>query len=65
MNEDLVTSRKAAELIGVNPETIRLWGIAGRIRRCVLGPRVVRYPLSDIENLIRNATAQAGGPAHA
>lgn len=55
MNDDtkLIKIREAAELLGINPETLRRWDNEGRLKAVRLGKRKDRrYKLEDLQKLI-------------
>lgn len=43
----------AAELLDVNPKTIRRWISAGRLTGYRVGPRIIRVDLTELEALAR------------
>ncbi|MEO7665055.1 MAG: helix-turn-helix domain-containing protein, partial [Candidatus Limnocylindrales bacterium] len=52
---------KAAQVLGVHPNTIRAWSDAGRLRYYRINPRGDRrYRLGDLQRFLSNA---AEGPA--
>lgn len=51
----LLRIREAAEMLGVNPETLRRWDAEGKLRAVRIGNRKDRrYKLEDIEKLIKS-----------
>lgn len=44
---------KAAAYVDVAPRTIRYWTAQGRIPAYRVGPKLVRYDLNDLDNLIQ------------
>lgn len=55
MNDDtkLIKIREAAELLGINPETLRRWDNEDRLKAVRIGKRKDRrYKLSDIKKLM-------------
>jgi excisionase family DNA binding protein len=55
MNDDtkLIKIREAAELLGINPETLRRWDNEGRLKAVRIGKRKDRrYKLSDIQKIM-------------
>lgn len=49
----LLRIREAAELLGVNPETLRRWDNDGRLKAIRIGKRQDRrYKLEDIQKII-------------
>jgi len=49
----LLRIREAAEMVGVNPETLRRWDNEGRLLAVRIGKRKDRrYKLEDIQKLI-------------
>lgn len=58
MQAELINVKQYAERIGVSTDTIRRWGRQGFGPRPVrLGPRAVRYRLSDVEAWIEQRGA--------
>ncbi|PSL15745.1 excisionase family DNA binding protein [Marinobacterium halophilum] len=60
-NQDVCTSRKAAELLGVTPRTVQLWADSGILQSWKTPGGHRRFSLSAIERLaneIRNGDAQ-------
>lgn len=50
----LIRIREAAEMLGVNPETLRRWDRQGRLKAVKIGKRGDRrYELARIERLIK------------
>lgn len=47
---------EAAEILGVDPRTIKRYAMAGQLRRVVLGRRTTRYRLEDVQALIESCT---------
>ena len=54
--DQLLTSRQAAKLLQVTPQTVENWGRGGKLKRVVLSSRAVRFKLSDVRELIRERT---------
>lgn len=51
----LLRIREAAEMLGVNPETLRRWDREGRLFAIKIGKRGDRrYRIEDIERLIKH-----------
>lgn len=49
----LIKIREAAELLGINPETLRRWDNEGRLKAVRIGKRKDRrYKLEDLQKLI-------------
>lgn len=49
----LLRIREAAELLGVNPETLRRWDNEGRLKAVRIGKRQDRrYKLEDLQKII-------------
>lgn len=64
---DLMTTKEAAEYLGIKPGTLEIWRVAGRGPRfCKIG-RLVRYTPSDLTDYVsRNAkhsTSEVGEAA--
>lgn len=54
-SDRLIRLKKAAEMLGVHPETLRRWDRAGKLKAVVINDRGDRrYRQSEIENLINN-----------
>lgn len=54
----LLRISQAAEMLGVNPETLRRWDRSGELRAIKLGKRGDRrYRASDIERMINRKKA--------
>lgn len=50
----LLKIREAAEMLGVNPETLRRWDRSGKLKAVILNSRGDRrYKIEDIERLIK------------
>ncbi len=58
MADELLTTREVAELLRIDPVTVRLWADDGRLPVIVLpGPgRRRRYPKAAIEALLKTGT---------
>jgi excisionase family DNA binding protein len=51
----LIRIKEAAEMLGVNPETLRRWDNEGRLKAVRLGKRKDRrYKEEDIKKIIEN-----------
>jgi len=54
-NTKLIKIREAAEMLGINPETLRRWDNEGRLNAVRIGKRKDRrYKLSDIQNIMNS-----------
>lgn len=54
----LLKIKEAAEILGVNPETLRRWDNEGRLRAVRLGKRQDRrYKMDDIQKIIDDKKA--------
>jgi len=54
-NKKLLRIKEAAEMLGVNPETLRRWDNEGRLKAVRLGKRKDRrYKEEDIKKIIEN-----------
>jgi excisionase family DNA binding protein len=51
LTEQLLTANRAAELLGVQPETLRTWARQGRVRSIKMGT-AVRFTYVDIMALL-------------
>lgn len=53
--QKLLKIREAAEILSVNPETLRRWDRSGKLKAIVISKRGDRrYRQEDIEELIKN-----------
>lgn len=53
----LLKIKKAAEILGVNPETLRRWDRSGKLKAVIVSDRGDRrYKKEDIEKFIKSAT---------
>ncbi|MBI5151338.1 MAG: helix-turn-helix domain-containing protein [Candidatus Pacebacteria bacterium] len=53
-SQKLLRISQAAEMLGVNPETLRRWDREGRLKAVRLGKRRDRrYKLEDLQKLIK------------
>lgn len=62
MSDKLITSRQAAEILGVHPRTVARWGREGRLdsARVQIGaPHNYRYVRAEIERLATPKTYEA------
>jgi excisionase family DNA binding protein len=57
----LLTPEEVAQLLRVTPRTVRRWGAEGTLERIRLGGRLTRYRADDVQRLISNDVAPAGG----
>jgi excisionase family DNA binding protein len=48
----LYTATEAADLIGVNPETVKRWHRTGKIEAVKVGERWLRFPESEIKRIL-------------
>ncbi len=52
-NQKLLKIREAAEILGINPETLRRWDNQGRLQAVRIGKRKDRrYKLEDLQKII-------------
>lgn len=52
----LIKIKEAAEMLGVNPETLRRWDRSGKLKAVIVSVRGDRrYKKEDIDNFIRKA----------
>lgn len=49
----LVSLPEAAELLDVDPITLRRWGAKGRLKLYRIGPRMLRVDANEVEALAR------------
>ncbi len=55
----LLKIRQAAEMLGVNPETLRRWDNSGKLKAIVISERGDRrYKKEDIERLVKKLSDQ-------
>ncbi len=55
----LIKIRQAAEILGVNPETLRRWDRSGKLKAVIISFRGDRrYKRQDIERFINQKTNQ-------
>lgn len=55
----LLKIRQAAEMLGVNPETLRRWDKSGKLKAIVISERGDRrYKKEDIERLVKKLSDQ-------
>lgn len=55
------TAAEAARLLGVKPQTLRLWVRQGKIKALKTAGGRYRYPLSEIKRLLRGSPQDQGG----
>ena len=59
---NLITRRKAAEMLGLEPQTLAVWGMTGKNLPVIkLGTRTVRYSIEDVMNFIALSTNGRSG----
>lgn len=52
-NQKLLKIREAAEMLGINPETLRRWDNQGRLQAVRIGKRKDRrYKLEDLQKIL-------------
>lgn len=52
----LIKIKEAAEMLGVNPETLRRWDRSGKLKAVIVSVRGDRrYKKEDIENFIKSS----------
>lgn len=55
----LLKIRQAAEMLGVNPETLRRWDKSGKLKAIIISERGDRrYKKEDIERLVKKLADQ-------
>jgi excisionase family DNA binding protein len=55
----LLKIRQAAEMLGVNPETLRRWDKSGKLKAIIISERGDRrYKRDDIERLVKKLADQ-------
>jgi len=53
----LLSTKQAAEILGISPTTLRIWRVAGRkvgLGYVKIGPRIVRYERSELARFLRS-----------
>jgi predicted DNA-binding transcriptional regulator AlpA len=53
----LLSTKQAAQILGLSPMTLRIWRVAGRkvgLGYVKVGPRIVRYERSEIARFLRS-----------
>lgn len=56
-NPKLLRIKEAAEMLGINPETLRRWDNQGRLQAVRMGKRKDRrYKLEDLQKIIEGHT---------
>jgi hypothetical protein len=50
--EKLYTASEFAEMMGVHPETVKLWHRKGKVRAVKIGERWLRFPESEINRIM-------------
>lgn len=59
MEQQLITRREAAKLLGLTPQTLAKWAMTGKNLNVVrISTRSVRYRLADIERFVQEKTFQ-------
>ncbi len=56
MQKDFLTTRQAAELLGLKPNTLEIWRLRGTGPKFCKFSRAVRYRLTDLETYIQART---------
>jgi excisionase family DNA binding protein len=59
----LVSRREAAQLLGLQPQTLAKWAMTGKILPVVRIGRSCRYRLSDVNRLIAEGSNSQAGQA--
>ena len=52
---------EAAQLIGIHPQTVRIWGREGRIRRIQIHSKLYLYSKADLLREAQQLQQQKGG----
>ena len=60
VRDRLLKRRDLQTLFGVDTSTLRRWESWGILRPLRLGPRTIRYLLSDVEAALRQAAERGG-----
>lgn len=58
--EKIYSTEEAAEVLGLNVETVRNWLRAGRIKGVKLGKRYWRIPEREVQRLVFEPYAKSG-----
>lgn len=61
--DKLVSGKKVADMLGISRVTVWRLERAGKLKSVRLSPRLVRYRISDVEELMREHTIQGGHAA--
>jgi excisionase family DNA binding protein len=59
MNSEFMTTKQAAALIGLKPNTLEIWRLRGGGPRYIKFGRAVRYRQSDLETYIESQTRES------
>jgi hypothetical protein len=66
LNDAMLTEAQAAELLGIQPQTLNVWRCQRRYDlRYVRVGRLIRYPLSEVRRFIARRTVGASEPSTA
>lgn len=58
--DKLLTIKELAEMTGLHVVTLRQWTSAGKLPYVKLSPKVVRYPLSKVNEWIKSKEVNYG-----
>jgi excisionase family DNA binding protein len=56
---DLISKKRAAELVGVHPRTVQRWIDTGRLRAYRVGGRTIRISVADLAEPARPGDEQS------
>lgn len=59
MENDFLTTRQAAAIVGLKPNTLEIWRLRGTGPKYIKFGRAVRYRQSDLETYIEAQTRQS------
>lgn len=56
---NLLTADQVAQILNMDPETVRLYARQGRLACYRFGPRCVRFTLKDVEDFMERCRVEA------
>lgn len=59
LSRPLVTTPRAAELLGVSPKTVEDWRLKGRGPRFIRLGKAIRYSMKDLEDFVAASVASS------
>jgi len=57
-HDKTLTTKEAAELLGIKPGTLEIWRVYGKSPRWMKIGKAVRYRLSDLNEFMENCTRE-------